>query len=373
MRSLWRVGALLVASFAAYTLALTAAGSPLFRLERFDFLWPGQMVPSQGQMFSAGAIGALVVSAAFLLLLYGERNPGWRFYLEVMCSGAAGGVLALSGPLLEDPNRSLELVIVVWQTGMACVLGVISSHRLALTLAPSPSRPLGRLSIPARAFFAVIIAGVVAYAGWSAYVSRQARKWQAELEAAIFTSISDAPSREGLRAIVPSAKEEVLILQPIAGLEPVGSSRTLEPADTTPGEPGNRHALRPERYVYSVRYRPINERQGFEFAAVDAIVTQYAAADWARYELRNIPMFNYPIGLPEDQRPKKLAKYGGYVFVDFLDTYWSSGEKLVRLYCQDAPPAIVDEFVKAYLAKYPSSIDASFAFPAGPKRPRALQ
>jgi hypothetical protein len=39
-----------------------------------------------------------------------------------------------------------------------------------------------------------------------------------------------------------------------------------------------------------------------------------------------------------------------------MDFVWNSDENVVYLYCEGVMPDVIDEFLKAYLMKYPSSL-----------------
>ena len=90
--------------------------------------------------------------------------------------------------------------------------------------------------------------------------------------------------------------------------------------------------------------------------AVTVNVTQYPNAEWARFDV-----LNSTGGLGRT----RLSRFGHTFYQQGLYFYWSSGDQLIQLDCQCTPPLfkgehypppVIDEFLQAYFAKYPSDL-----------------
>jgi hypothetical protein len=248
----------------------------------------------------------------------------------------------------------------LWQPTLAFFLGLsLWVEQIVLTrgspaFESSYSRPPG--SSRRNGFVALGILGVyfIALHLWThAVVKRygeRAKQYQARVKDELADSLAVAPSLENLPPVQQDPIEKVVLMHTVAGWSPyVSGSRML------PAEAGFRDSLRnpvaprPQRYSSGISYTDASGRIGLSVE-----VTTYPTADWARYELRHIPTPNALIYYPESVR--KLAIFGNNVYQDGPYFYWSSGNKLVLLSGQDIQQSAIDEFLKAYLEKYPSSL-----------------
>jgi len=75
-------------------------------------------------------------------------------------------------------------------------------------------------------------------------------------------------------------------------------------------------------------------------------VIQYPNAAWAKFDVLNS---TGRVGIP------RLSRFGQTFYQDGPYFSWSSGDRRILLDCQSTPPEVIDEFLKAYLAKYPGS------------------
>ena len=85
-------------------------------------------------------------------------------------------------------------------------------------------------------------------------------------------------------------------------------------------------------------------------------ITQYPNAEWARFDV-----LNSTDGLGRT----RLSRFGHTFYQQGLYFYWSSGDRLIQLDCkcgvplfkgEHYPPPVIDEFLQAYFAKYPSDL-----------------
>jgi hypothetical protein len=137
MRSAGVVTAIVSESWAALLLAV---GSPIIVGDSIGLLdilnLDGAFDPSSrvlGVLTLAGFVGAAVVSLGFCALLQ-PRAPVWRIALEGAFCAAVGAWLAGRAPAsaLALTDRFVDtqtLTIVLWQTGMASVLGFVHMFR----------------------------------------------------------------------------------------------------------------------------------------------------------------------------------------------------------------------------------------------------
>ena len=85
-------------------------------------------------------------------------------------------------------------------------------------------------------------------------------------------------------------------------------------------------------------------------------ITQYPNAEWAKFDVLN------STGHVDSTR---LNRFGHTFYQDGPYFSWSSGDRLIQLECdcgvplfkgEHYPPPVIDEFLQAYFAKYPSDL-----------------
>ncbi|HET8890862.1 MAG TPA: hypothetical protein VFQ41_18300 [Candidatus Angelobacter sp.] len=179
---------------------------------------------------------------------------------------------------------------------------------------------------------------------WTAVLIREERKRDVEHRAQVRAVLARAPSRENLPPLEQQPAEEVL-LPKIAGCAGYSPQMKILPAeDILPVlEKTIPRALYPERYSYGVTYAD-DLMQNY----IPVNITAYPTADWAAYYVKPMPVL-YP------GKVWKLVKFGNNIYQAGTSFLWSSGNKVIFLDCRIAKQPEIDEFLKAYLHKYPSS------------------
>jgi hypothetical protein len=158
----------------------------------------------------------------------------------------------------------------------------------------------------------------------------------------IRTRVMSAPSRANLPALNVDTLDRVFLMEGVGEWRPYlsGSIRLL--AEVAGGPT---FAPRSERLSYSVYYSRTTARPD-DVTAVSVHITQYPNAEWARFDVLNS---TGQAGLP------RLSQFGNTYYQNGPYFSWSSSDRLIVLNCQCTPP-VIDEFLKAYLAKYPSDL-----------------
>jgi hypothetical protein len=342
VRSPARLAGLILTSGAAFILAMLAA--ILLGFLPDVFARSSAMGPGPTQFFFAGAVGATLVTSAFLALLPSAGQQPARAFVEVASCAAAGAVLAPLGSFVDDRvptvmGGSLLVMIGVWQAGIAFLLVIVAELRAAdrvelqQPLIAPPPRPL---SAAAQTLFAVVLTMLVLGGALMAHWRAQSKASMARHEQAIAASLAEAPPRENLPRPQERPLEEALVLHEIGRVAPEGTGNVRrEAAADHPPVPG--HAPPPERLEYYVSYR------GRDHGGVT--IWQYPNAAWARYELRHIGFVT------------EMSVNRQIVLASELEYFWYSGASLIRV---SAQPSDARELLKAYLAKYPSSVEPSF-------------
>jgi hypothetical protein len=161
-------------------------------------------------------------------------------------------------------------------------------------------------------------------------------------EEEIRTRVVNAPSRANLPALNADLLDRVFLMEGVGEWRPyLSSSNRL----TAEGAGGPTFAPRPERISYYVRYA--HAPAGVDRWAVTVHITQYPNAEWARFDVLN------STGGVELTR---LSRFGHTFYQQGPYFSWSSGDRLIQLDCQGTLPPVIDEFLQAYFAKYPSDL-----------------
>jgi hypothetical protein len=301
-----------------------------------------------------------VLFAAFLLLTSPKRKDLRLLLIALTCAISAAITVGFldgleSGGMIKIlTGRSLELL---WQTALAFFLGIALWVKHISFPAPSTTiRPPEPTSSPRNrgAVFALLLAYLVAVGIWSHHLSeleaRRTRDLQFRIQAEIAQSIREAPSSQDLPPVEQKPLDEILLMHDVAGWSPyISGSQAMPPSARGMTE----WMPPPNRIVYDVFYSHVKVEPNNNWA-VHVVITDFPTSAWATYQVRNTPMPNELIEHPDTA--KKLTKFSNTYYQEGAYVFWSSGNKLIFLECQGILPAVIDQFVQAYLAKYPSSL-----------------
>ncbi|MGB2678336.1 MAG: hypothetical protein WAN12_14720 [Candidatus Acidiferrum sp.] len=375
-RSVVRAVAFVLSSTAAYVLAFFS--TLLLGASHLNDRGGGAIADSPAWVFFiGGVIGAVVVLIAALLLHSNEHDVA-KIVLLAAGWSLIGGILGVAGwglgPSLGrgitsvvDP-KSLALrpyapedalyefsLYFVWQAGMGGVLGVLFSRSgVREDLAPhaAPAKNSGPIILSLRVGFICAVVATLAFFG-RRLLPEQYR--QARLERALALHHSAMPPRDNLPKLVAQPPGQMLILNPIGEYLPgppdAGASQPeIDPHSQLPVPTAQR---------YDVTYTLHGWVPGAGGGRIEAHVEEFPNGRWAEYMLKE-----YPLGVSADT--VKSIKFGNRIYASpqFVqssgNTYylyvWSSGNRLVCIQFWVAPDVSPDRFLKAYLAKYPSSL-----------------
>lgn len=243
-----------------------------------------------------------------------------------------------------------DVLGILWQMILALFLALsLWIGQISISAGPSTVRASQIRSVrPARNGFTtlgVLLGCFISVQLWTSALIHEERKRDAEHWAQVRAVLAHAPSRENLPPLKEEPAEEVL-LPGIADCARYSPQMKILPAeDILPVlEKTIPRALFPERYSYSATYAD-ELMQNY----IPVEITAYPTADWAGYHVKPMPVL-YP------GKIWKLAKYGNNIYQFGTSFYWSSGNKVILLDCRIAQQRVIDEFLKAYLQKYHSSL-----------------
>jgi hypothetical protein len=83
---------------------------------------------------------------------------------------------------------------------------------------------------------------------------------------------------------------------------------------------------------------------------VRANVTVFPNEQWARYEVDVPPLTR------QARYIQVLRRFGNNLYQEGPYFFWSSGDFVVDLDCQGVGPEVINEFLNAYLQKFPSNV-----------------
>jgi hypothetical protein len=389
--STWLVTTVLASSIASYCAAIWGT---LYVTGTIESISPNLRLtdPFGPGMFSiAGFLGALVLNLALLLLLSPKRGLSilWKAAIWALAGSALGFI---SAELADSVGAAIKAVIgiprtdmgnnnyymslysayLIWQTGMALLIprllptASVSQAGEEIIIPYSPAR----LSWAGKLFFGVIFI-VALFSSYSVAISSY-RSWQyqrsirsqmnadaehraaAQREKQEQMALSIAAAPPGLQTLhtVKRPSKAVLILSRIGIYSPLAPS-AMERSPFQNSEPDE--YILPSRVNYSVSYDGGSADDGSSSQRpVSVIITQYPNNDWAQYELRNTPEPNMEIWhSPAERLPKFGNQILRYSVLRYPQAYyWTSGDKIIVVYCNPEDDAVLAE----YLKKYPSSL-----------------
>jgi hypothetical protein len=394
VRSPWKLGGFVITSVVAYPVALFSIGPAPFGFLALPFTYPAVFIVKalglsharQGQIYPAtlfgpGVVGAVLVLAAGLFAISSQKQSSARIMLKAFIGALVAGVLgavgyasgqslglilwkvihAPGGPVsyntyqtaLASGDPNFYSMYVMWQMGVALVLGLLWWHGEAAVEVSGAGESTEDASVPdaseriplaAKLFFIGGAVLLLFFVGRSIRFSYDRARMQRE----VAQSIAEAPSTQNLPRLRPMPLSQALILDRVGdfvALNTYDSNTAVggPPLITVGGVP---------RVYYSAGY--VKAEKGVTIAGptdVSVSLTEYPNSAWASYELRNIPTPNAAYMYAKYR--KNVMKFGNWVLQNSGQFYWPSGNNLLTVYFHNGER---DEFLKAYLEKYPSDL-----------------
>lgn len=146
----------------------------------------------------------------------------------------------------------------------------------------------------------------------------------------------------------------MLVLKPIAHASPNQARITTTAPHIVSRAVGP--SIPPSVSYFVTYYKPANNTPTGAMLIAAVQVTDYPNPDWARYELRHVPVPN--AAFFDAASITAETRLGNKIMQDSsvpegLHVYWCSGSKIVWIHFYASED---DAFVKEYLAFYPSSL-----------------
>jgi hypothetical protein len=310
------------------------------------------------QHFDHGPLRALPVFVVTLMLfvaaplvIFPKRSVLRVVLVGLMCS-TVGTLTLVSGIVTtaHDPRVFLFLPLgILWQTTLAGLLGIalraqqfgVRSRIPEIHRIPSQGYSFAGVGV-LLAYF--VLVGLLHR---SAEISESKRRQDVEdrMAAEIAQSLAETPSSLNLPELSHAPLDQVLLLNEIAGWTPYQSGSDLKPARLG----GPNLAPCPPSINYRASYW--NQTSAYN---VQVTVTEYPNFEWAKYQVRNTPMPNELI--EHRDIDLNVIKFGSIIYQEAPYSFWSSGNRLISLSFWGDSSAVEEEFLKAYLEKYPSSL-----------------
>ena len=377
--SAWRFLAFLSASIAAFQASMCTAF--VMRLLLPANLNDPVTVPS---LFAGGVVGGFIVLMAASILFGRSHSP---VMLRVLGASLAAGVLGVAGwsagRVLGLPPTPVKdfwrlngpgffSLYTVWQTGTALLLGWLVIFQQAAS-GPSPP-PFTEAPLRPRAsrteitLASLFFCAVFGFLGWfvvsnvqgerEAARRDQAFKSAAEARDRVFKQyLAEAPPVAGLPPIQKLDADQALILQDIGRFRPERTP-TVEARRQQPALSGT--VPEPPCVIYNIVYTLPNQPVPPPMypPRISVRLTQYPNAAWARHLGRG---YTSPLDKPESVAVTSATRTDHIMRTTWVNgagtqtSYiWPSGSIVVRV--DGSTASLTDDFLRRYLAKYPSSL-----------------
>ncbi len=356
-------------SFAAYVIAFLVT----FWLTLLTSLLPAASFVG---FFFGGLCGAFLFLVGIKFLLFPIKDREW-YSLSFI-----GGFLALLGVLAgylwsfvvsqvsqyaQSSSSSLPFALgplfVLWQTGMALALGIYIKKSVE-NVAPAMEVRTSEAPKAIAALGIVLTCFVLLFFIAPARDAYHAYEQGKAQDKAITAQFGPQPSLENLPDMTVVPAKEIMIDQPIGNYFSLELTPGVKEFSAS-GEQGSLNGSLTRKVVYKDEYSTNPQGpawyQSADVPKVIAVVTQYPTMDWARYELKDFPSVNYIF--TDGATETKINKFDNTIYLagasssyptrDFGTYFWPSEDKVVTLSFFNAED---DEFIKEYLAKYPSDL-----------------
>jgi hypothetical protein len=309
-------------------------------------------LPSLPFLFTAGSAGALMVLVAGVFA-FGRAALQWTTVASALLGSAGGGLLALvagfAGQKMPDEARSgpidfgISLVFLLWQPGVAAILGLTlnADRKSAPSPAPAPDRGNSR----ARRTAVGIAAGLcLLYVGVrAAYYEFQGRQIQSQTVSAYQQYVAATPPSTDVSVDASPHPEQLFLPGEISGLVFCPAS-----VKTTP----QIFRQRAHGFLYQAHYD--NAHNKIQMTPCDSWVATVEIRDvpnpaWSQFEAK------YPIDGRYDSSDlfQPAVKFSQNVFVDQREcTSWPSGHLAIK-FCYESGP-LNEDLLEHFLQKYPS-------------------
>jgi hypothetical protein len=224
------------------SVAFIAASTAAYLISKFTAVWLFGVFPSHNSMssakldiplpvfFGSGLVGSMLVFAS-ALFIFRFGNLGWLSFRRAFLTSIGGGLLGvfgwMLGPLLGRPllflQQALRLppswetyewavnqqiperfsLFIVWQSGVALLLGLILAREGEVLLTAPRSAPQSVGMLPASRRVLLLLAGlffacILGFLSWQVFVSIRSERATARRLEAYKISVAEAPPVQNL-------------------------------------------------------------------------------------------------------------------------------------------------------------------------------